>query len=94
MRHHVPERGTAVNRVPPPTIKDLFPGPDGEALLSKSAVSRITDRLCEEYEAFSQRVLSDLPRVVDGVYEAMPRLGHVWDGLLVARGYWRTADGS
>lgn len=70
-------------------IEDLFRGPDGEVLLSKSAVSGITDRLWEEYEAFSQRDLSELPLiylVVDGVYEAMRRLGHVRDGLLVAWG--------
>lgn len=70
-------------------IEDLFRGPDGQVLLSKSTVSGITDRLWEEYEAFSQRDLSDLPLVylvVDGVYEAMRRLGHVRDGLLVAWG--------
>ncbi len=70
-------------------IEDLFRGPDGQVLLSKSAVSGITDRLWEEYEAFQQRDLSDLPLVylvVDGVYEAMRRLGRVRDGLLVAWG--------
>ncbi|MGH2617319.1 MAG: IS256 family transposase [Thermomicrobiales bacterium] len=70
-------------------IEDLFRGPDGEVLLSKSAVSGITDRLWEEYEAFSRRDLSELPLVylvVDGVYEAMRRLGPTRDGLLVAWG--------
>lgn len=70
-------------------IEDLFRGEDGAVLLSKSAVSGITDRLWEEYETFSQRDLSDLPLVylvVDGVYEAMRRLGHTRDGLLVAWG--------
>jgi putative transposase len=70
-------------------IEDLFRGPDGEVLLSKSSVSEITDELWEEYEAFSQRDLSDLPivyLVVDGVYEAMRRLGQVRDGILVAWG--------
>jgi putative transposase len=68
-------------------IEDIFRGPDGEVLLSRSSVSEITDELWTEYEAFSQRDLSDLPVVyliVDGVYEAMRRLGQVRDGILVA----------
>lgn len=70
-------------------IEDLFRGPDGEVLLSKSTVSEITDALWEEYQAFSARDLSDLPvvyLVVDGVYEAMRRYGNTRDGLLVAWG--------
>lgn len=68
-------------------IEDVFRGPDGEVLLSKASVSEMTDRLWEEYEAFSERDLSNLPVVyliVDGVYDAMRRLGHVRDGILVA----------
>lgn len=70
-------------------IEDVFRGPHGEVLLSKASVSEMTDRLWEEYEAFSERDLSSLPVVyliVDGVYEAMRRLGHVRDGILVAWG--------
>lgn len=70
-------------------IEDLLRSEDGEVLLSKSSVSELTDRLWEEYEVFSQRDLSDLPvvyLVVDGVYEAMRRLGHTRDGILVAWG--------
>lgn len=70
-------------------IEDLFRTPEGEVLLSRTSVSEITDELWEEYEAFSQRDLSDLPIVyliVDGVYEAMRRLGQVRDGILVAWG--------
>lgn len=70
-------------------IEDIFRGPEGEVLLSKSAVSELTDELWEEYEAFSERDLSELPvvyLVVDGVYEAMRRLGNVKDGILVAWG--------
>lgn len=66
-------------------IEDIFRGPEAEVLLSRSAVSEITDALWEEYEAFSGRDLSDLPvvyLVVDGVYEAMRRLGRVRDGML------------
>jgi putative transposase len=70
-------------------IEDVFRGPEGEVLLSRSSVSDLTDVLWEEYEAFSQRDLSDLPvvyLVVDGVYEAMRRFGQVKDGILVAWG--------
>lgn len=70
-------------------IEDLFRTPEGEVLLSRTSVSEITDELWEEYETFSQRDLSGLPVVyliVDGVYEAMRRLGQVRDGLLVAWG--------
>jgi len=70
-------------------IEDLFRSPEGEVLLSKSAVSEITDALWEEYESFAQRDLSDLSLVylvVDGVYEAMRRYGNTRDGLLVAWG--------
>lgn len=68
-------------------IEELFRGPDGEVLLSKSAVSELTDALWQEYEEFSRRDLSELPvayLVVDGVYEAMRRYGNTRDGLLVA----------
>jgi transposase-like protein len=70
-------------------IEDLFRDEEGEVVLSRSAISEITDELWEEYEAFSQRDFSELPLVylvVDGVYEAMRRLGQVRDGILVARG--------
>jgi hypothetical protein len=33
-------------------IEDAFLGPDGELLLSRTAVSEITDRLWEDYQAF------------------------------------------
>lgn len=47
---------------------------DGEPLLSRSSVSRLTNQLHEEYEAFAARDLSELDVVylfVDGVYEAV-----------------------
>ena len=47
---------------------------DGEPLLSRSSVSRLTEALHDEYEAFAARDLSELDVVylfVDGVYEAV-----------------------
>lgn len=70
-------------------IEDLFRSDEGDVLLSKSSVSEVTDVLWEEYEAFSTRDLSEFPVVyliVDGVYEAMRRVGNVRDGILVAWG--------
>jgi putative transposase len=70
-------------------IEDLFRSGEGDVLLSRTSVSELTDVLWEEYEAFSARDLSDLPLaylIVDGVYEAMRRVGHVRDGILVAWG--------
>lgn len=70
-------------------IEDLFRSEEGEVLLSKASVSEMTDRLWEEYEAFRTGDLSEYPLVyliVDGVYEAMRRVGNVRDGILVAWG--------
>jgi transposase-like protein len=41
-------------------IEDAFLGPDGELLLSRTAVSEITDRLWEDYQAFCARDLSQI----------------------------------
>lgn len=49
---------------------------DGQALLSRSSVSRLSEALFAEYEAFTQRDLSSYDVVylfVDGVYEAVRR---------------------
>jgi putative transposase len=70
-------------------IEDLFRSEEGEVLLSRTSVSEMTDRLWEEYEAFRTRDLSEYPLaylIVDGVYEAMRRVGNVRDGILVAWG--------
>ena len=40
-------------------IEDAFTDESGRRLLSRSAVSEVTERLWEEYEAFSRRDLSD-----------------------------------
>ena len=55
-------------------IEETLTDEDGKALLSRSSVSRLTDRLYQEYEAFSERDLSGKDVVylfVDGVYEAV-----------------------
>lgn len=77
-------------------IEDLFRDEEGQVVLSRSAISEITDELWEEYEAFSQRDLSELPVVyliVDGVYEAMRRLGRSGTGSWWRGASWRTAAG-
>jgi transposase-like protein len=57
-------------------IEQTFRDERGRPLLSRSAASRLTDRLSQEYEAFCQRDLSEFDAVVlfvDGVYEAVRR---------------------
>lgn len=74
-------------------LAELAPG-EG-SLLSRSGVSRLTERLWEEYEQFSQRDLSDLEVVylfADAVYESLRRQVGMKEGLLVT---WTIlADGS
>ncbi|MGH8912104.1 MAG: transposase, partial [Acidimicrobiia bacterium] len=41
-------------------VEDAFRDATGERLISKSAVSEITDRLWEDYEAFIARDLSEI----------------------------------
>ena len=55
-------------------IEETFIDSEGHKLLSKSTVSKINEKLQEEYEKFSQRDLSLFDVVylfVDGVYEAV-----------------------
>jgi putative transposase len=57
-------------------IEETFVDQAGSAMFSRSAVSRLSERLYEEYRAFSQRDLAALDVVfvfVDGVYEAVKR---------------------
>jgi putative transposase len=67
-------------------VEDAFRDATGELLISKSAVSEITDRLWEDYQAFISRDLSQLQveyLFVDAVFEALRRHG-VKEALLVA----------
>lgn len=67
-------------------IEELFRGPDGRSLLSRTAVSEITEALWQEYEAFATRDLSDIDPLylfVDGLAERL-RPGAPRDAVLVA----------
>lgn len=67
-------------------VEDAFRDATGELLISKSAVSGITDRLWEDYQAFISRDLADLEveyLFVDAVYESLRRHG-AKEALLVA----------
>ncbi len=55
-------------------IEETFVDENGKALLSRSSVSRLNDKLWEEYEEFRKRDLSGIDVVylyADGVYESV-----------------------
>jgi len=67
-------------------VEDAFRDSTGELLISKSAVSEITDRLWADYQAFLARDLSGVEAeylFVDAVFEALRRHG-AKEALLVA----------
>jgi putative transposase len=74
-------------------VEDAFRDPHtGEMLLSRTAVSQITDSLWEDYQAFCQRDLSDFTveyLFLDAVYESLRRVGNTKEGLLCAWGICR-----
>jgi transposase-like protein len=68
-------------------IEDAIEKATGERLLSRTAVSRLTESLWEDYEAFSQRDLSGFALVylfLDAVYESLRRQGGGKEGILCA----------
>src|SRR5829696_8146343 len=74
-------------------VEDAFRDATGELLISKSAVSEITDRLWEDYQAFISRDLSGIELeylFVDAVFESLRRHG-AKEALLV--GWGIAADG-
>ena len=74
-------------------VEDAFRDATGELLISKSAVSEITDRLWEDYQAFITRDLSEVEveyLFVDAVFESLRRHG-AKEALLV--GWGIAADG-
>lgn len=76
-------------------IEDAFTDATGACLLSKSAVSEVTETLWEEYEAFQKRDLSGYALeylFVDAVYESLRQQAGVKEAVLVAWGI--TSDGS
>ena len=76
-------------------IEDAFTDATGACLLSRSAVSEVTETLWEEYEAFQKRDLSGCSveyLFVDAVYESLRQQAGVKEAVLVAWGI--TSDGS
>jgi transposase-like protein len=69
-------------------VEDAFTDATGGLLISKSAVSEITDRLWEDYEAFCSRDLAEVEveyLFLDAVFESLRRQG-AKEALLVAWG--------
>jgi len=67
-------------------VEDAFRDATGELLISKSAVSEITDQLWEDYQAFIARDLSEISveyLFCDAVFESLRRQG-AKEALLVA----------
>ena len=68
-------------------IEDALKDATGARLLSRTAVSEVTEVLWEEYEAFAQRDLSDFEveyLFLDGVYESLREQGGGKEGILCA----------
>ncbi len=66
------------------TLSDL--APDDDLLLYRSSVSRITETLWEEYEAFTERDLSKFDVIylfADAVYESLRKQSGTKEGILV-----------
>lgn len=74
-------------------VEEAFRDPHtGEMLLSRSAVSEITDSLWEDYQHFCQRDLGEFEveyLFVDAIYESLRRQGSVKEALLCAWGICR-----
>lgn len=74
-------------------VEDAFRDPyTGEMLLSRTAVSEITDSLWDDYQQFCQRDLSPFEveyLYLDAVYESLRRQGNVKEALLCAWGICR-----
>jgi putative transposase len=67
-------------------VEDAFRDVTGELVISRTAVSQITDQLWEQYEAFTSRDLSGITveyLFVDGIYESLRRHG-AKEAVLVA----------
>jgi putative transposase len=68
-------------------IEEAFKDSTGDRLLSRTAVSQVTESLWAEYEAFRQRDLSHLDVAylfLDAVFEALRRTGQTKEGVLCA----------
>lgn len=74
-------------------VEECFRDATGALLISKSAVSEITDQLWDDYQAFRTRDLSEIDvsyLFADGIYESLRRYG-AKEGILCA--WCITADG-
>ncbi len=68
-------------------IEDIFSDENGHSLVSKDGVSELTDKLWDDYQAFSSRDLSGFEieyLFVDAVFEAMRRQAGLKEGILAA----------
>jgi len=68
-------------------IEDAFREATGDMLLSRTAVSNLTEQLWEDYQAFCERDLSAFEveyLFLDGVYESLRRQSGLKEGILVA----------
>jgi len=68
-------------------IEEALEEATGDRLLSRTAISELTEVLWEEYEAFSQRDLSGIEMeylFLDAVYESLRRQGGGKEGVLCA----------
>ena len=71
-------------------IEDAFTDEQGRCLLSRSKVSEVTEVLWEQYEAFQNRDLSDLPLLclfLDGLYEPLRTHGITREAIPVRLGH-------
>jgi transposase-like protein len=70
-------------------IEAAFTDEEGVCLLTRTAVSEVTESLWEEYEAFQSRDLSEIPVLyvfLDGLYEPLRRHGIQREAVLCAWG--------
>ena len=70
-------------------IEDAFTDEAGRCLLSRSKVSEVTEVLWEEYQAFQERDLSEIPLLclfLDGLYEPLRVHGITKEAVLCAWG--------
>jgi len=66
-------------------IEDTLVMLTGEKVLSKGSISRVTEALWREYQAFSERDLSQMKveyLFLDAIYESLRRFGDVKEAVL------------
>ena len=75
-------------------IEEVFRGEDGKSLLTRTAVSELTERLWEEYQEFASRDLSEyevLYLFTDGISERL-HLGQKREAVLAAWGFTTSGE--